>query len=543
MPGLDGRRSRRRGRPAILTTEPPPSLLARGQGVRPGHEARGPREAAGREELIRLLLDSTVGAVCGIDLPGNCIFANQACARLLRYADPGQLEGRNLHALVHHTRADGTRYPEAECPIGRSILRGEAVHGDDDLFWCADGTRLDVEFWSAPMCRNGEIVGAVVTFLDNGERKHLAAQLRQAQKLEAMGLLTGGVAHDFNNLLTVITGHTELLMRSIALDDPMRRWLEEINRAGQRSVSLTRQLLAFGRKQPFAPGNIDLNQVVRGAAGMIRLAIGEDVQLSTHLDPGLGSVRADRGQVEQVLLNLAVNARDAMPQGGTLSILTRNVGTPAGAQVLLEVKDSGVGMNDAVRRRLFEPFFTDKEPGKGTGLGLAIVHAIVKQSDGQIEVDSEPAHGARFRIYLPRVDQPAETAPARQAADLQARGTETILLAEDDEAVRTLVRHVLAGSGYAVLEAREAGEALRAAAQHAGPIHLLVTDVVMPGTSGRVLADRLLGLHPESRVLYLSGHSVETLERHGISHEQGNFLAKPFSPGALLQKIRSTLSR
>jgi len=507
-----------------------------------------------REELVQLLLDSTAEAIYGIDLHGNCMLANPTCARLLGYADPGQLKGRNMHALIHHHHPDGRPYPEEECPIVRAIHTRQGTHIKDEVFWRADGTKFDAEYFAYPMWRGKELVGAVVTFLDISHQKKLEEQLRQAQKMEAIGQLAGGVAHDFNNLLTIITGYSELLLLSMPPDNPDRELLEEIHKAAQRSASLTRQLLAFSRKQVLAPKVLDLNEVVRDTEKMLRRVIGEDIQLTTTLHPQLGSVKADPGQLEQVLLNLAVNARDAMPQGGKLTIETNNivlgedharshVDVRPGWYVMLAVTDTGIGMTEEVKRRLFEPFFTTKGTGKGTGLGLAVVHGIVKQSDGTIEVNSEPGMGTSFKIYLPRVEQAASTGKSWPGFGPAPRGTETLLLVEDEDAVRALTRFTLQQCGYTILEASHGEEAIRVATNHREKIHLLVTDVVMPGMGGRVLAERLLSLHPQMKVLYLSGYTDDAVVRHGILHEEVNFLQKPFSPNALAHQVRQVLAK
>jgi PAS domain S-box-containing protein len=507
-----------------------------------------------REELVQLLLDSTAEAIYGVDLHGNCMLANPTCARLLGYASPEQLNGRNMHDLIHHHRPDGRPYPEEECPIVRMLEVRQGAHVNDEVFWRADGTRFDVEYFAYPMWRGRELIGAVVTFLDVSHQKKLEEQLRQAQKTEAIGQLAGGVAHDFNNLLTIITGYSDLLLQSTPRDDPNRALLEEISKAGARSASLTRQLLAFSRKQVLAPRVLDLNDVVRDTERMLRRVIGEDIHWTATLHPQLGSVKADPGQLEQVLLNLAVNARDAMPQGGKLTIETSNVvlgedyarshaDVRPGRYVMLAVTDTGIGMTEEVKRRLFEPFFTTKGPGYGTGLGLAVVHGIVKQSDGSIEVYSEPGVGTSFKIYLPRVGQAASTGHSWPGVGPAPRGTETLLLVEDDDAVRALTLFTLRQCGYTVLEASHGGEAIRLATNHRGTIHVLVTDVVMPGMGGRVLAERLLTLHPEMKVLYLSGYTDDAVVRHGILHEEVNFLQKPFSTNALAHKIREVLAK
>jgi two-component system cell cycle sensor histidine kinase/response regulator CckA len=394
-----------------------------------------------------------------------------------------------------------------------------------------------------------EVVGS---WTDVTERKHLEDQFRQAQKMEAVGRLAGGIAHDFNNLLQVITGYGELLLESLRPDDPSRELVGEMTRAGERGAGLTRQLLAFGRQSVLAPRVLDLNSVVIDLEKMLRRMIGEDVDLRTALRPGLGRVRADPGQIEQVLMNLAVNARDAMPQGGKLTIETRDAeldeeyarghaGVQPGPYVLLAVSDSGHGMTPEVQARVFEPFFTTKEMGKGTGLGLATVFGIVQQTGGHIAVYSEPNVGTTFKVYLPRVEESVSPAKPRTSVLAVPKGTETVLLVEDEDAVRALVRIILRQAGYHVLEASDGGAALAMAGRHEGPIHLLLSDVVMPVLGGRQLAERLVALHPEMKVLYQSGYTDDAVVRHGILQEKVHFLQKPYSPAALAAKVREVL--
>jgi PAS domain S-box-containing protein len=409
-----------------------------------------------------------------------------------------------------------------------------------------DGTVIDVEILAHAL-PFGERPACIVLAYDVTERRRLEEQFLQAQKMEAVGRLAGGVAHDFNNLLTVINGYAEMLLEDLGGVGAFAEHARAIRKAGERAAALTRQLLAFGRKQIVAARVLDLNAVVLGAEDMLRRLIGEDILLSHDLRPGLGLVRADPTQMEQVVLNLALNARDAMPRGGCLSIMTRDVdagehddGDCPGPCVMLAVADTGHGMTDEVRRHLFEPFFTTKEAGTGTGLGLATVYGIVKQAGGHIEVETGPARGTTFRVYLPRTEGPAaEEGPSEECPP--APGSETVLLAEDEDEVRALARHVLRAGGYAVLEARDGDEALSLAGRHPGRIDLLLTDVVMPGLGGRQLAERLRALHPEARVLYLSGYTEDAVVRHGVSREEVHFLQKPFLPAALARKVREVL--
>jgi signal transduction histidine kinase len=377
-------------------------------------------------------------------------------------------------------------------------------------------------------------------------------QLRQAQKLEAIGSLAGGVAHDFNNLLTIINGYSEIIGSQLPADSPVRDLVREIGQAGERAASLTRQLLAFSRKQVLEPKVFNLNAIVTDTAKMLRRLIGEDIELNTTLEPGLRRVRADPGQLEQVLINLAVNARDAMPQGGKLTIETANAelhetythayaDLPPGPYVMMAVSDTGCGMDEATKARIFEPFFTTKGPGKGTGLGLATVYGIVKQSEGHVAVYSEPGRGTTFKIYLPVAEERVPSGKSHPGLQPARPGTETILLAEDEPALQALARHVLQSHGYTVLEAGQGDKALRIAQDYKGTIHLLVTDVVMPAMSGRQLAERLAANRPGVKVLYLSGYTDDAVVRHGVLQAETAFLQKPFTPGALAQKVREVL--
>ena len=387
--------------------------------------------------------------------------------------------------------------------------------------------------------------------IDITERRELEEQLRQSQKMEAIGRLAGGVAHDFNNLLTVISGYGDMIMRSLPENDPMRGSVEEVMRAASRATSLTNQLLAFSRRQVIQPKVLDLNVLVANMDRMLRRVIGEHIELETVLTPGLGSVKADTGQLEQVIMNLAVNARDAMPEGGNLSIRTANVDIPRssklhadvqpGSYVRLTVADTGKGMDTEIMVHLFEPFYTSKSTGKGTGLGLSTVYGIVKQSGGEIVVESEPGRGATFHIYMPRIAGAMETAHSAAARPGILTGTETILLVEDEPGVRQLVREMLHRLGYTILEAGGGPEALRLYDQHHGSIDLLLTDVIMPQMSGRDLAERLRLRRPSLKVLYVSGYTDDMLAHHGMLEADVFLLPKPFAPDELARKLREVL--
>ncbi len=383
-------------------------------------------------------------------------------------------------------------------------------------------------------------------------RRDAERQLRQAQKMEAVGRLAGGVAHDFNNLLTVICGYSETMLERLRAGDPLRSNVEEIRKAGERAASLTRQLLAFSRKQVLELKVLDLNAVVGSMQKMLDRLIGEDVHLVTDLDPKLGRVKADPGQLEQVIMNLAVNARDAMPRGGRLSIETQDayldeayaethVGAEAGPFVMLAMSDNGCGMDAETLNRIFEPFFTTKEIGVGTGLGLSTVFGIVKQSGGYISAYSEPGRGTSFKIYLPRVEEAAEAVAVSDSSAAVPKGSGTILLVEDEAVLRQLARDILTSSGYTVLQAPHGGEALLLCERHRGPIDLILTDVIMPHMNGRELYERLAARRPGTKVLYMSGYTGDAIAHQGVLDPGTAFIQKPFALRALLQKVREVL--
>ncbi len=385
------------------------------------------------------------------------------------------------------------------------------------------------------------------------EMAALEEQFWQAQKMEAIARLTGGIAHDFNNLLTVIIGYCQLCLMELRDSDPLRENIEEMGKAANRAANLTRQLLAFSRRQVMEMSILNLNELLADLDKMLCRVIGEDVELAIMPASDLGTVKADPGQIEQVILNLVVNARDAMPCGGKLTIGTANVeldeiyarnhsGAKPGSYVMLSVSDTGAGMDQETKEKIFEPFFTTKEKGKGTGLGLATVHGIVKQSGGDIWVYSEPTKGTTFKIYLPRVDEEPAYADEKESGEF-ARGNETVLLVEDEEGVRKLVMLILQTQGYNVLEAAHAGDALFACEQHTGPIHLVLTDVVMPEMSGPELAKRLSQIRPDMKVIYMSGYTDDAIVHHGVLQKEMDYIQKPYTVEKLTRKIRQVLDR
>ena len=634
------------------------------------------------EERMRLLLDSTGEGIYGIDIQGKCIFLNKAFLRILGYGSPEEVLGKDMHALIHHTRQDGTPYPVQDCRIYQAFLRGEGSHVDDEVLRRRDGTPFPAEYWSYPMRREGAVVGAVVTFIDITERKRtekalreseasyrslvkgavygicrtlpledkflevnpalvrmlgyeseaelldldlaadvyrdpaerarvvrlilqhgrvegveaefkrkdqtpinvrfsgrkveaedrpgakmefefivedvtelrkLELQFRQAQKMEAVGRLAGGIAHDFNNLLSVILGYTDLLRdrQDFQANDAKR--LDLIHQYARRGADLTRQLLAFSRQQVLAPRVLNLNAVLKDSEDMLRRLIGEDVELVFKLGSDLACVRVDEGQIVQVLMNLAVNARDAMPDGGKLTVETTSATLDEsyahqrpgklspGDYVLLAVSDTGAGMDAETKAKIFEPFFTTKERGKGTGLGLATVYGIVKQSGGFIWVYSEPGQGSSFKLYLPQFKAAVSQIDAAEPPEEPPRGTETVLLSEDEESLRKLTAEHLTADGYRVLEAENPAHAIELAERHEGPIHLLLTDVIMPNMNGSLLAKKIQACRSETRVLFMSGYAGEAIIHHGVLAPGTAFLQKPFSRYSLACKLRDVL--
>jgi two-component system, cell cycle sensor histidine kinase and response regulator CckA len=507
---------------------------------------RAEEELAKRELYFRSLIEHSLDIVAVIAPGGELRYVSPSAQRILGYP-PADSTGLNAFDLIHPDDRS-----LAEGKFRRSLETGTKFEQIELRLRHRDGSWRTLSFIGRPLPPETGMRGLIINARDLTDRQQLEAQLRVSQKMEGIGRLAGGIAHDFNNLLTAILGYSELMEAQLPDDEDLRSSLREIHHAGERAAALTRQLLAFSRRQVLQPRLLDLNAVVSEVEKLLRRLIGEDVALVTRLDPALGSIKADPGQLEQVLMNLAVNARDAMPEGGTLTVETANImldtgfamanpGARSGEYAVLTVADTGIGMSDEVRSHVFEPFFTTKERGKGTGLGLATAYGIVKQSDGYITVDSEPGHGTTFRIYFPRAAGAAAASGRGERSALSPRGTETILLVEDESGVRRLSRTILEALGYTVLEAASGDEALEIARSHAGEIHLVATDVIMPGMSGRVLWDRWRVLRPDSRVLFMSGYTDDAIARHGVLEPGIAFLQKPFTPFSLAQKVREVL--
>lgn len=473
-------------------------------------------------------------------------FWSSGAERLFGYA-AAEMVGQPLDRVVPIEHREEHREMMRRAHAGQSATRSEAIRLHKS------GRTLDTRITTSPWRDAfGAVIGGVTIVHDLTEFKRLQREYLLSQKMEVFGRLAGGVAHDFNNLLTVILGYSEIAIRRMPGHDPLRELLCEIHKAGEKASSLTRQLLAFSRNKAVEPKILDLNAVVSDTEKMLRRLIGEDILMTTIFATKLKPIKVDPGQMQQVILNLAVNARDAMPQGGRLTIETSNAvldeayarrhpTVVPGNYVLLAITDTGVGMSPAVQTHIFEPLFTTKGPGKGTGLGLATVHTIVTQHGGHIDVESQLGRGTSFKIYLPQAD----AACSRQASDVNLRtiprGKETIFLVEDEDSVRALARQVLELNGYTVLEAINGDEAISLASQHGGPIHLLLGDVVLPNRGGRALADHMLCMIPNLRILFLSGYTSDAVARHGIADTEFAFLQKPFGAAALAQKVREAL--
>jgi PAS domain S-box-containing protein len=506
---------------------------------------RADAELRESEERYRALVENAHDIIYEHDLEGHYTSANKAGERITGYSREESLKLSFAQTLA-------PEYLEKARRMVRRKLAGEKMTAYDLEIIAKDGKRIALEVNTSLVFKNGIPVSVQGIARDVTQRKLLEEQLRQSQKLEAIGQLAGGVAHDFNNLLTVIGGYSDLLIRRMPADSPLRPQVEEIKKAGDRASGLTRQLLAFSRKQILQPKVLDLNTVVSDLDKMLRRLIGEDIDLLTITEPRLGQVKADPGQIEQVVMNLIVNARDAMPDGGKITIETANVvftedyaqhhaQCVSGSYVMLAMSDTGCGIDPEIRSRIFEPFFSTKGAGKGTGLGLSTVYGIVVQSGGNIWVYSEAGKGTTFKIYLPRVDEAIEESAARERLGAPPQGTETLLLVEDESQVRQIAHQILESLGYAVLVAENGEQALGIGEQYQEKIHLMVTDVVMPQMGGPELVKRLAPSRPDLRVLYMSGYTDDAIVRHGLMDERLEFIQKPFTADALARKVRKAL--
>jgi two-component system cell cycle sensor histidine kinase/response regulator CckA len=512
-------------------------------------------KAEGRyQQMFNSGSDAVLVHQLGADgLPSKLLEANDNACRYLGYAREVLL-GLPVVDVIPHEDA-----PNVFTNAQRLLADGHLTW--EGLIIAKGGRRIPVEVNSSMFVLDGSPV-MISVMRDITARKEaessqtlLEVQLRQAQKLESVGRLAGGVAHDFNNLLTVINGYSDFLLKELNSPSPLREYVEEIKKAGERAATLTRQLLAFSRKQVIEPRAVDLNRKVRLDVPMLERLIGEDITLETHLDGSLGAIMADPDQIHQVIMNLVVNARDAMPDGGRIVIETMNVELDEvrsasihaealpGRYVLLTVRDTGSGMDSATRQRIFEPFFTTKELGKGTGLGLATVYGIIRQSGGWVDVWSEVDVGSWFKIYFPRIDVilPVPVEPTEKSAKAE-RGSGMILLVEDQEAVRSFIKAALMQYGYDVIEASSGDEAVNAAQKYAGEIVLLLTDVVLSGMNGKELSERVKEMLPNLKVLFVSGHTADVITHRGVLNSGVAFLPKPFSPDELAAKVRDVLA-
>jgi two-component system cell cycle sensor histidine kinase/response regulator CckA len=498
------------------------------------------------EERYRLVTENIADAVFLLGLDGRIVLGNRSAEMITGYP-PTELVGQSIFSLLPEEGAREARERLIDVRTGANVspvFEAELIR--------KDGARLLLEVHMTSVLKDGQPVARLGVARDITGRRSLEDQLRQAQKMEGIGRLAAGVAHDFNNLLTAIGGRCYLVLGKLTAENPLRREIEIIQGAAERAAKLTHQLLAFSRKQILEPRVLDLNSTVAGIEPLLRRMIREDIEIATALDPATGRIKADAGQIEQVLLNLAVNASDAMPNGGRLMLATGNVTldeaysrthseVEPGPHVVLSVSDTGQGMTAEVQARIFEPFFTTKEVGKGTGLGLATVYGIAKQSGGHIVVYSEVGHGTVFKLYLPRTDGTPAAAEEVRPAEVTRHGSETVLLVEDDEALRALAREILSIQGYTVLEATSPSEALRLADTFQEPIHILLTDVVMPQMNGRQVADHVLATRPGLKVLFMSGYTDAAIVQHGVLEPGTHFIQKPFTPDGLSRKIRELL--
>ncbi|MBZ5720985.1 MAG: PAS domain S-box protein [Acidobacteriia bacterium] len=504
-------------------------------------------EALRRSEArYRSLVQSAVYGIYRSSLDGRFLDVNPALIAMLGYSTADEVLSLDpKHDVFLDPNEQGRLMREFQSGVRRDNLEVQWKRKDSSPIT----VRLSGRAVSSPgePCEVLEIIAEDVT-----ERRVLEDQFRQAQKMEAVGRLAGGVAHDFNNLLMVINGYTEVLLEQTDASHPFRQKIEAIQQAADRATTLTRQLLAFSRKQFLELKLVDVNAIVSDMERLLRPLIGENIELIAKLAMNLSRTRADAGQIEQVIMNLVVNSKDAMPNGGKIIIQTANVSLDddlrreysyirPGPYVMLSISDTGVGMDKETQSRIFEPFFTTKEKGKGTGLGLSTAYGIIKQSGGYVFVHSELGRGTTFRIYLPQADEPAEPLSHVRASQAASGGSETVLLVEDEESVRQLVRETLEAKGYKVLEAEQGHSALEIAAAHQGSIDMLITDVVMPGMSGRELAQRLSGSHPRTKVLYVSGYTEDAIVHQGVLDPGTAFLQKPFTLQALSRKVRDVL--
>ena len=496
-------------------------------------------------KLLAHAVKSISESICITDMQGKIIFVNESFLNTYGYSKD-EVIGQPI-TLFYSGNNSKELFEEIFVQTKKGGWKGELFQKKKD------GAEFPV-LLSTSLIRNEKNKEFAMIFVssDISELRELEEQFRQTQKMEAIGRLAGGIAHDFNNLLTVINGYSELILMRLKKDDPIYQQLNQISLAGRRAESLTRQLLAFSRKQVLQPVVLDIKRIIEDMNKMLHRLISENIELRTILEPNLCHIKADPSQIEQVVLNLVINARDAMPLGGKITIEAKNIlfkhsfywedlEIRSGKYLMLAISDTGTGMDAETKKRIFEPFFTTKKEGKGTGLGLATVYGIVKQSGGFVNVYSEKGIGSTFKLYFPCVKEPVVPIKSKTVSSESLTGSETILVAEDEDNLRNLVCEILRSHGYNVLEAANGGSALLKCEKYKKPIHLILSDVVMPEMSGAELVERLLPIHPEMKVMYMSGYTDDAVIRHGILEEKVQFLQKPFSPNSLLEKVRSIL--
>ncbi|HKW88913.1 MAG TPA: PAS domain S-box protein [Candidatus Acidoferrales bacterium] len=505
------------------------------------------RRLSEREELFRLISENAADMIAVVDVNGNRLYNSPAYEKFLGYTAE-ELRQTSPYEQIHDEDKAKVLAAAQEAKETGSGRRVEYRTRHKNGQW-----RILESTASAVRNSRGEVEKLVIVNREITERKQLEQQLFLSQKLEAVGRLSGGIAHDFNNLLGVIIGYSQVLQQIVGANDELREPIDEILKAGERAASLTRQLLAFSRKQVLEPKVLNLNTVVSEVDKMLRRLIGENIELEIEIERSLGHVKADRSQVEQVIMNLVVNSRDAMPNGGTLTIKTSNAVLSdkdcehyryviPGKYILLEVRDTGCGMDEETQSHIFEPFFTTKESGKGTGLGLATVYGIIKQSGGFIWVDSVPNKGAAFRIYLPQVEETPEAPQKAETAPAHILAAQTILLVEDEQSLRKLTQKILADVGYTVFEAKDASQAMEVASGTNAEIDLLLTDMIMPGLSGRALAEKLSPIRPKMKVLFMSGYTDGEIAPQGVLDPKMTILRKPFKWEELTKTVKQVLT-
>jgi len=503
------------------------------------------------EGITQQLLNASGEGIYGLNNKGETTFINPAACKMLGYTSD-ELVGKPQHEIIHHSKSDGSDYPRHECPIYAAFNDGEIHKIVDEVFWRKDGTPFPVEYTSTPILKNAELVGAVVNFSDITERINTEEVLRQSQKMEAVGHLTGGLAHDFNNLLGVIMGNAEMVEERIQGDEKAKQRIEALLSAAKRGAALTYRLLAFSRKQPLSPSSVDINDLINSLEDMLHRTLGEAIDLRVKTTPGLWSAMIDTSQLENALVNLAINARDAMPKGGSLTIETNNITldktyaelhvevTP-GDYIMVAVSDSGTGMTPEVLDKVFEPFFTTKDVGGGSGLGLSMVYGFVKQSKGHITIYSEIDHGTTVKLYMPRSGEEVSKISTKKDTQEFASGSERILVVEDDENVRVVPVSILQDQGYAVVEAADGKEAIKHL-KDGPPFDLLFTDIVLPGgMNGVEIAEQAKQLQPNIKVLYTTGYTGNAIIHQGKLDPGVNLINKPYLRAELLERVRTLL--